>query len=88
MSWLSKKQSTISLSTAEAEYIVATLCCTQVIWMKQTLEDLLVKYEDPIVIHYDNTGDVNISKNLVMHSKTKHILINIIFKESKCLKKW
>ena len=48
VSWLSKNQSSISLSTAEAEYIVAASCCTQVIWMKQTLEDLLVKYEDPI----------------------------------------
>ena len=37
VSWLSKKESSISLSTAEAEYIVAASCCTQVIWMKQTL---------------------------------------------------
>ena len=44
VSWLSKKQSSISLSTAEAEYIAATSCFTQVIWMKHTLEDLLVKY--------------------------------------------
>ena len=41
----SKKQSSISLYTTEAGYIVAALCCTQVIWLKQTLEDLLVKYE-------------------------------------------
>ena len=40
VSWLSKKQSSVSLSTAEAEYIVATTCCTQVIWMKQTLTDI------------------------------------------------
>ena len=51
----SKKQSSISLSTAEAKYIVAASCCTQVIWMRQTLEDLLVKYEHPIVINCDNT---------------------------------
>ena len=47
--------------------------------MKQTLEDLLVKYEDPIVIHYDNTSAINISKNHVMHSKTKHIPIKYHF---------
>ena len=41
--------------------------------MKKTLEDLLVKYEDPIFIHCDNTSVINISKNHVMHSKTKHI---------------
>ena len=43
--------------------------------MKQTLEDLLVKYEDPIVINCDNTSAINISKNPVMHSKTKQIPI-------------
>ena len=40
VSWISKKKSSISLSTAEAKYIVVASCCTQVIWMKQTMEDL------------------------------------------------
>ena len=79
VSWLSKKQSSISLSTAEAEYIVVASCCTQVIWIKRTLEDLLVKYEDPIVISCDNTSAINISRNPVMHSKTKHIPIKYHF---------
>ena len=39
VSWLSKKQNSISLSTAEAEYIAAGSCCTQLLWMKQMLED-------------------------------------------------
>ena len=47
--------------------------------MKQTLEDLIVKYEDPIVIHCDNMSALNISKNLVMHFKTKHIPIKYHF---------
>jgi hypothetical protein len=37
VAWISKKQSSISLSSTEAEYIAATECCTQVEWMKQTL---------------------------------------------------
>jgi hypothetical protein len=41
--WLSKKQGSISLSTTVAEYIVAATCCTQVLWMIQTLADLEVK---------------------------------------------
>jgi hypothetical protein len=40
VSWLSKKQSSISLSTTDAEYIATTTCCTQVLWMKQTLKDI------------------------------------------------
>ena len=43
--------------------------------MLQTLEDLLVKYEHPIVIKCDNTSAINMSKNPIMHSKTKHIPI-------------
>ena len=43
--------------------------------MKQTLEDLLVKYEHPIVINSDNTSAINMSKNPIMHSKKKHIPI-------------
>jgi hypothetical protein len=44
VAWLSKKQGSISLSTIEADYIVVVACCTQVLWMIQTLVDLEVKY--------------------------------------------
>ena len=80
VAWLSKKQSSISLSTAEAEYIAAaTTCCTQVLWMKQTLTDIQVEYDEPIPIYCDNTSAINISINSVMHSKTKHIPIKYHF---------
>src|ERR1044072_802154 len=39
VSWESKRQSTIALSTAEAEYVSASLCATQMLWMKHQLED-------------------------------------------------
>jgi hypothetical protein len=79
VSWLSKKQSSVSLSTTEEEYIATTTCCTQVLWMKKTLQDIQVKYDDPISILCDNTSAISISKNLVMHSKTKHIPIKFHF---------
>ena len=47
--------------------------------MKQTLEDLLIKYEHPIIINYDNTNAINMWKNLIMHSETKHIPIKYHF---------
>jgi hypothetical protein len=75
VSWLSKKQSSISLSTAEEEYIATAACCTQVLWMKQTLKYIQVEYDEPIPIYCDNTSAINISKKPVMHSKTKHIPI-------------
>ena len=79
VSWMSKKQSSVTLSTAEAEYIAAAACCTQVLWMKQTLQDIQVNYEEPISILCDNTSAISISKNPVMHSKTKHIPIKYHF---------
>jgi hypothetical protein len=39
VSWSSRKQTSVALSTAEAEYIVAGSCCTQILWMIQTLQD-------------------------------------------------
>ena len=47
--------------------------------MRHTLEDILVKYEHSIIINYDNASTINMSKNLVMHSKTKHIPIKYHF---------
>ena len=79
VSWSSKKQSSVSLSTAEAEYIAAAACCTQILWMKQNLQDLQVTYDEPIPILCDNTSAISISKNPVMHSKTKHIPIKYHF---------
>jgi hypothetical protein len=79
VAWLSKKQGPISLSTTEAEYIVAATCCSQVLWMIQTLADLEVKYTAPIPIHCDNTSAISVSKNPVLYSKTKHIPIKYYF---------
>lgn len=45
------------------------------LWMKLTLKDVKVFYDEPIPILCDNTSAINISKNSVMHSKTKHISI-------------
>jgi hypothetical protein len=79
VAWLSKNQGSISLSTTEAEYIVVATCCTQVLWMIQTLADLEVKYTTPIPIHCDNTSAISVSKNHIFHSKTKNIPIKYHF---------
>jgi hypothetical protein len=72
VAWMSKKQASISLSTTEAEYIVAGSCCTQLLWMKTLLGDYGFS-QDTMVINYNNTSAINISKNPVQHSQTKHI---------------
>eukprot|EP00253_Pinus_taeda_P010132 PITA_10132 len=79
VSWFSKKQSSIALSTADAEYVAAASCCTQLLWMMQTLQDFQITCTPPISILCDNTSAISISKNPVMHSKTKHIPIKYHF---------
>ena len=74
VSWYSKKQNSVALSTVEAEYIAAGLGCAQVLWMKQTLSDFGLTYSH-VPIKCDNTSAISISKNPVQHSRTKHIEI-------------
>jgi hypothetical protein len=79
VSCLRNKWSSVSFSMEEEEYIAVKTCCTQVLWMKRTLQDIQVKYDEPISILCDNTSAIIISKNPVMHSKKKHIPIKYHF---------
>eukprot|EP00253_Pinus_taeda_P001972 PITA_01972 len=79
VSCFSKKQSSIALSTTEAQYVAAASRCTQLLWMMQTLQDIQITCTPPISILCDNTRAISISKNPVMHSKTKHIPIKYHF---------
>ncbi|KAK2975035.1 hypothetical protein RJ640_023932 [Escallonia rubra] len=74
VSWSSKKQNSVALSTTEAEYMTVGSCCAQILWMKQTLLDFGLKY-DHIPILYDNTSAIDSTKNPIQHSRTKHIEI-------------
>ena len=70
----SKKKNSVFLSTAETEYIATGSCCSQLIWMKKVLTDYGIS-QDTMVLYCDNSSAINISKNPVQHSKTKHIEI-------------
>ena len=64
VSWSSKKQNCVSLSTAEAEYIAAGSCCTQILWMKQTLKDYGISLKR-IPLLCDNESAIKIAHNHV-----------------------
>ena len=72
VSWSSKKQNSVALSTAEAEYISAGSCCAQLLWMKQTLLDFGITFEH-VPLLCDNESAMKIATNPVQHSRTKHI---------------
>ena len=84
-SWLSKKQNSVALSTTEAEYVSADSCCTQVLWMKQQLLDYRIDV-GTIPIKCDNTSIICPTKNLIQHSRTKHIEIRHHFIRDHVLK--
>ncbi|GJT02324.1 copia protein [Tanacetum coccineum] len=73
-SWFSKKQTALAISTTKAEYVSSEKACQQAIWMKQALVDYGVRLDD-IPIMCDNKGAIDLSKNPVQHSRTKHIEI-------------
>jgi hypothetical protein len=72
VSWTSKKQNSVALSTAKEEYIAVGACCTQILYMKQTLLDYGVVLEK-VPLLCDNESAVKIANNHVQHSRTKHI---------------
>nr|ABH08430.1 putative integrase [Beta vulgaris] len=74
VSWSTKKQNTVALSTAEAEYVAAAACCSQMLWIKQQLSDYGINFEC-VPIYCDNTSAISISKDPVHHSRVKHIHI-------------
>ena len=72
VSWATKKQNSVALSTTEAEYISAASCCSQLLWIKQQLRDFNVD-AGCMHIYCDNTSAISITKNDVHHKRTKHI---------------
>jgi hypothetical protein len=74
VSWSSRKQTSMALSTAEAEYIAAGSYCTQILWMIQTLQDYNLRFRK-VSIMCDNISAIIISKNPVLHARTKYIKI-------------
>jgi hypothetical protein len=78
VSWASKKQNSVALSTAEAEYIAAGHCCAQLLWMRQTLWDYGYKLSK-VPLLCDNESAIRMADNPVEHSRTKHIDIQYHF---------
>ncbi|KAJ9557295.1 hypothetical protein OSB04_011909 [Centaurea solstitialis] len=78
VSWTSKKQNSVSTSTAEAEYVAAGICCAQVLWLRNQLQDYDIQLSK-IPIYCDNTSAIAIANNPVLHPKTKHIEVRYHF---------
>ncbi|KAG5223030.1 Retrovirus-related polyprotein from transposon [Salix suchowensis] len=77
--WSSKKQPVVSLSTTEAEFIAAASCACQATWLRRIMKELGQAQVDPTTIFCDNNSAIKLSKNPVMHGRSKHIDVRFYF---------
>ena len=79
-----KKQSSIALSTAEAEYMALASSAQEAVWMRQLSSEIGFEFTKPVMVYYeDNQFAIAMTKNPQFHGRTKYIAISIIISKSK-----
>ncbi|XP_057443809.1 uncharacterized mitochondrial protein AtMg00810-like [Lotus japonicus] len=73
ISWVSKKQPVVALSSCEAEYIAGCYAACQAAWLSALLTELGVQLEGSVCLRIDNKSTINLAKNPVAHGRSKHI---------------
>jgi predicted lipase len=74
ISWSSKQQPIIALSTIEAKYMASMQATKEAIWMAKLMKELrYMKEKKAMVIQCDNQGAISLIKNPMQHARTKHI---------------
>ena len=79
ITWSSKKQPTVALSSTEAEYRGAAVAACEVAWLDMLLHDLRIQVQRPVVIYCDNLSSIQLARNPVFHARTKHIEVHYHF---------
>jgi hypothetical protein len=75
VSWASKGQETVALSTIEAEYMAFTRASQQALWLMKLMDEIALEQERPINIFADNNGAIANTQNNKNHRRTKHICV-------------
>lgn len=83
ITWTSKKQTSVCLSTTEAEYVAASQATKEVIWLQELLNDIGEKVNKPTILHIDNQSAIRLIRNPEYHNRTKHIDIRYHFVREK-----
>ncbi|KAL7594468.1 hypothetical protein Lser_V15G31405 [Lactuca serriola] len=85
ISWCSKRQPTVSLSTTEAEYKAAAVAAQESTWLVLLMEDLHQKVDYAVPLHCDNQSAIRLAENPVFHARTKHVEVHYHFIREKVL---
>lgn len=73
ISWCSRKQNVVALSSCEAEYIAASFGACQALWIETLLDEMKLEVCRPMKLLIDNKSTINLAKNPVAHGRSKHI---------------
>lgn len=73
ISWSSRKQKIVALSSEEADYVLASDAACEAIWLRRILHNVEQVEKGPTTIFYDNISTIAMTKNPIFHSRTKHI---------------
>ena len=75
VTWSSRRQATVALSTVKAEYVAMSRCAQQMVWMQMWLDEVEIGHDLPGIIRGDSQGAIALSKTTKDHGKVKHINI-------------
>jgi hypothetical protein len=75
ISWCSKLQSTVAISSMEAEYMAAFFAVQEVVWLKGVLSEMDLEYGQPVPLLIDNQSAIRLGRNPMYHKRSKHIEI-------------
>ncbi|CDO70350.1 hypothetical protein BN946_scf184755.g4 [Trametes cinnabarina] len=79
VSWSSKRQELISLSTTESEYVAITHAAKEALWLRSLIGQVFAPFVDPITLHSDNQSAIALARDNQYHARTKHIDIRYHF---------
>lgn len=85
VSWKSKKQPTVSRSSAEAEYRALAYTSCKIVWLNYLLKDFNVHQEKPATLYCDSQSTIHLTKNPIFHERTKHVELDCHFVREKVL---
>jgi hypothetical protein len=78
ISWMSKRQAVVALSTTESEYMAATHASKEAVWLQRLCSGIGL-VQEVVRIECDNQSEIFLAKNPAYHSKTKHIDVQYHF---------